>query len=73
MVVQQPKPDGSWNVLRKQLLEVRDLTNWAVLNVCTTQVNAQKCKEYMINLMNCCKTLGECLIPLTNTLTHYYL
>jgi len=61
-MVQEPRFDGSWNVLKRQLFEVRELTSWAVLNICTSHVNAQQCKDCMINLMNCCKALGEYLI-----------
>lgn len=54
-----PRPDGSWNVVNKQLYDVRPLTNWAVLNLCPTQVTTEKCRDFMIQMTNCCKALGK--------------
>lgn len=57
--LKQPRPDGSWNVLNKLLFDARHLTNWAVLNLCPAQVSPEKCKDFMIQMTNCCKALGE--------------
>ena len=31
----------------------------AVLNLCPTQVTTEKCRDFMIQMMNCCKALGK--------------